>query len=464
MPRRLPRQRTPTPEPPSPTIARPAHLPSDTWPNSHPKYSPEIHQLSCSINFLALRNKCRQLRHGARCIISPKYYVGENNLVREIVFQDQVVWIALFARPDSVGEFSAQAQLLRALRGRIPVPEVFSYSDHDIELGGRYLLMEGICGSRAEADYFIFGIPDQYWNHVLHQLGEIMAVGMTVSWNTFKVDGKEYRSDTAFWIDESRQNIRGALTKINDSRHLISEGHSGSFFHESKGALEILFAELLYLCNELLRPGRRPSNIFMKFPSALPPMNANNIIFDSEYNIIGLIGFPRTESASSWDYFQYPYCLEETFEETSMGRTGAWMRDYFVNAWVLRLATLGVGSPGLPEQWCQKEKVQVLYEFRKSKVFTSELLQRLLSSGYHGFTRDSTLFYDAFVAVLFTVLNRQPRLWDAKPDYFMQLFLHMTSLNQFQLQGLAEQGRLLREGNIDPHLNEKVMNIIQFVP
>ena len=149
-----------------------------------------------------------------------------------------------------------------------------------------------------------------------------------------------------------------------------------------------------------------------------------------------------------------------------MGRTGAWMRDYFVSAWALRLATLGVGSPGLqePEQWCQKERVQVLYEFRKSKVFTSELLQRLLRSGYSNFTRDSTLFYNAFVAVLFTVVNRQPRLWDAKPDYFMHLFLHMTSLNQVQLQGLAEQGRLLREGNIDPHLNEKVMNIIQIVP
>lgn len=465
MPRRLPRQRTPTPEPPSPTIARPAHLPSDTWPTSHPEYSPEIHKLSCSINFLALRNKCSQLRHGARCIVSPKYYVGENNLVREIVFQDEVVWIALFARLDSVGEFAAQARLLGALRGRLPVPEVFSYSDNDTELGGRYVLMEGICGLRAEAEYFIFGIPDRYWNHVLQQLGEIMAEGMGRTWSTFKVDEKEYRSDTAFWIDEARLNIRGSLTNINNSRPLITDGHYSSFFHQSSGALEALFAELLYLCNEFLKPGNRPSNNLMEFPSALPSMKVKNIIFDSEYNVIGLIGFPRTESVSSWDYFQYPYGLEETFDDPSMARTVTWMREYFVGAWVQRLASAGMDWRGLQqrEQWCQKEKVKVLYEFRKTKNFGRDLLQRLLSSGYYFNTTDSALLYDAFVAALLTVLDKQPTSWDAKPDYFTDLFVRLISLNPVQLQGLAEQGRLLKDGNIHPQLNDKVMNIFQMV-
>src|SRR5436305_4229130 len=106
MSRRVHRQNTAPVEPPSPTILRPAHLPSDTWPVEHPEYSPEIHQLASSIKYLALRNKCTHLRHGTRCIISPKYYVGTNNLVREVVFQDSIVWIALFARLDSVGEFA----------------------------------------------------------------------------------------------------------------------------------------------------------------------------------------------------------------------------------------------------------------------------------------------------------------------------------------------------------------------
>src|SRR5205814_7610994 len=111
MSRRLHCQKTPPLEPPSPTIVRPKPLPSDTWPTTHPDYSPEIHQLACSINYLELRNKCTNLRRGTRCIISPKYYVGANNLVREIVFQDGVVWTALFAQLDSLGDFAAQVRL-----------------------------------------------------------------------------------------------------------------------------------------------------------------------------------------------------------------------------------------------------------------------------------------------------------------------------------------------------------------
>src|ERR1700721_4259840 len=100
MPRRLSRHRLPTPEPPQPSISRPSKIPSSTWPNSHAEYSAEIHELACSISYLSLRNKCSGIREGRRCVISPKYYVGENNLVREIVFQDGVVWIALFTTSD----------------------------------------------------------------------------------------------------------------------------------------------------------------------------------------------------------------------------------------------------------------------------------------------------------------------------------------------------------------------------
>lgn len=467
MPRRLQRQRTPTPEPPSPSIPRPAHLPSDTWPTSHPKYSPEIHKLSCSINFLALRNKCSQLRHGAGCIISPKYYVGSNNLVREIVFQDEVVWIALFAPADSVGEFAAQARLMRSLRGRIPVPEVFSYSDQVNELGGRYLLMEGICGLRAESEYFIFGIPDRYWNYVLQQLGEIMAEGMAVTWSTFKVDGEEYRSDTAFWIDPSRQNMRGALIEISKSRALFDSGQHQEFITQISTASELLFSELLYLCSEFLRPYRRPSNVLMKFSSALPTLRMENVIFDADYNIKGLIGFTRKESVSSWEYFQYPFGLEEIFDDPSISRTVAWMREYFVGAWIQRLVSLGVDWGGLEqrEQWCQRDKVEVLRQFRKSKKQDPALLQRLLSSGYYlKGPLDVDLLYNAFVISLLSAFQQQSAAWDCKPDFFTDLFLRLLSLSYPQLQALAEQGRLLRNGQTEFQLMEDVINLHQIPP
>src|SRR5271155_5307751 len=176
MSRRL--HRTNPAEPPSPSIVRPPHLPSDTWPPAHADYSAGIHQLACSINYLLLRQKCKILRNGTPCVISPKYYVGANNLVREIVFEDGVVWIALFARLDSEGLFSAQEKLMKRLRGSIPVPEVYAWSDQTEELGARYTIMEGICGKRAEAQYLLFGVPDRHWHTLLDQLGKILAAGM----------------------------------------------------------------------------------------------------------------------------------------------------------------------------------------------------------------------------------------------------------------------------------------------
>jgi hypothetical protein len=388
-------------------------------------------------------------------------------LVREIVFQDEVVWIALFARPDSVSEFAAQARLMRSLRGRIPVPEIFSYSDLVDELGGRYLLMEGICGLRAEAEYFIFGIPDRYWNHVLQQLGEIMAEGMAITRDTFNIDGQEYRSDNAFWIDPARQNIRGALSEISKTRELFSAGQHREFVNRNLSHFELLFAELLYLCSEFLRPSRRPSNVLMKFPAALPPLRMENVIFDSDYNIKGLIGFLRAESVSSWDYFQYPYGLEETFDDPSMRRTVAWMREYFVGAWIRRQVSQGVNWDGFErrEQWCQKDKVAVLYEFRKSKDRDTALLQRLLSCGYYinGPMTVDILYY-AFITTMLSVCQQQPGSWDCKPDFFTDMFMRLLSLNSLQLHESAEQGRLLLRGTTVSRVMDDIIDVPQIGP
>ena len=455
MSRRVHRQKTLPLEPPSPTIVRPAHLPSDTWPTSHPDYSPEIHQLACSINYLALRNKCTHLRHGTRCIISPKYYVGANNLVREIVFQDGVVWIALFAQLDSVGEFAAQVRLMQKLRSKIPVPETFAHSDQPQELGGRYLLMEGICGSKAEAEYFIFGIPDRHWNHVLEQLGEVMAEGMALWWKEFHMNGKVYESDSAFWVDPATQNICIALRELGRHRDAFNERQYSAFFKRTQRILRLLFAELLYLCSSLLKRPQQPSNSREKFPSSLPSLVEENIIFDSEYNVKGVIGFPRTESVSSWEYFQYPYRLEESFDDPSMTRTIAWMRESFVESWRRRLEYLGMRWEGMEhrEPWCQKDKVKILLEFRTLNARSPTLLQQLLSKLYHlGSVVTFDLLFHAHIYTTCSVLAQHTTAWDPKTsDLHVEMFTRMTSLDTPRLHELAAAGQALTNGKFDSH-------------
>jgi hypothetical protein len=445
--RRPSRHRLPTPEPPSPTINRPTRLPSDHWPNSHPGYSPEIHRLACSINYLGLRNKCSQLRHGTRCIISPKYYVGANNYVREVVFQDGVVWIVLFAQLDVKGEFAAQARLMKMLRGRIPVPEVYGFSDNRIELGARYLVMEGICGIRAEAEYLMFGIPDRHWNHVLEQLGVIMAQGMVVSWKSFRVNTHDYQKDTDFWTEPAESNIQRALKEINEHKKYFVSGRYSTFIDHVYFHLKSLFAELLYLGNDLLHPKSRPSDVSQRFPVHIPPLTMQNIIFDEEYNIRSIIGFSQSESVSTWDYFQYPLGLEDPFEEHPMTHTITWMRELFLEAWRGELSTLKLSAwERMPtrEKWCRKDKVAILYEFRKTPEHTSKILNELLCC-FHPVDKSTTaeILFEAYTFVLCSLLAHDSNAWNGKLEMYIDVLLRLVRSSVQTIHELAEQGRYI---------------------
>jgi hypothetical protein len=451
MPRRLSRHRLPTPEPPSPSIPRPSYLPSAIWPTSHPEYSADVHQLACSINYLSLRNKCSGIRGGKRCVISPKYYLGRNNLVREIVFQDEVVWIALFARLDSTGEFSSQASLMRRLGARVPVPEVYAYSDETGELGGRYLIMEGICGRRAEAEYFMFGIADRCWNSVLGELGRILARGMAVTWASFEVEGTKYTADEEFWIRPARRNIRRMVGEIVRLKQCFAQKAYSKFVTLAKESLFTLFAELLYLCNSFLL--ERPINISAKFPSHLPPLKMENIIFDDDYQIKGIIGFPRTEAVSTWDYFQYPFCLEDSFDDCSMTRTISWMRESFLEAWQRELVSLDV----LPwpdfrqrEKWCQNDLTSLLYQFRSSQSPSRELLVQIFSRLY---SLDKTItleiLFHAFLFLMCSTLANHAVAWEGSPDVYVEMFLHLIKLDTGQVKLLAERGLVIESESHD---------------
>jgi len=451
MSRRL--HRTNPAEPPSPSIVRPPHLPSDTWPPAHADYSAGIHQLACSINYLLLRQKCKILRNGTPCVISPKYYIGANNLVREIVFQDGVVWIALFARLDSVGEFARQAALMRRLRSKLPIPEVIAVSDTPQELGARYLLMEGVCGTKAEAEYFIFGIPDRYWNHVLEQLGAVMAEGMEQTWEHCFVNGKNYTSDHAFWIHPSLQNMEFGHRNVDRHRdHLVRKEYS-RFLKNAVQSIHLLFAEDLYLCSDLLNETQLPPDARGKFPSHLPPLTMDNVIFDDEYNIKGLIGFPRNESVSSWDFWQYPYRLDETFDDPSMNRTVKWMRETFLEAWQRRLASTGLRLDNLKkrEAWSQKEKVQLLYDFRTCNARSVELLQQIRSKLYNldaSITLD--VLFNAYVYTAIYNLAHEHMQWDnVWPGH---MFRRLLSADVSHIHEIASAGHALGKGKLDSHV------------
>jgi hypothetical protein len=345
---------------------------------------------------------------------------------------------------------------MEKLRPKIPVPEVFAYSDQSQELGGRYLLMEGICGLKAEAEYFIFGIPDRHWNHVLEQFGEVMAEGMAIWWKDFQIDGKVFKSDSEFWIDPAVQNVRIALHEMGKHRQNFDEQQYSTFLKQNQPNFQLLFVELLYLCSELLRRPRRPSSAHEMFPSNLPPLSMENIVFDFEYHVKGMIGFSRSESVSSWDYFQYPLGLEESFDDPSMTRTAAWMKESFIESWKRRLDRLDIRWDGMEERepWCHKDKVKILREFRISNARSSILLEKLVSELYH-FDGSVTLdlLYCAHIYTTCSVLSQRTTAWDPNNvDLHVEVFTRMISTNVTGLHDLAGAGQGLKKGMFDSRI------------
>lgn len=361
------------------------------------------------------------------------------------MFQDGAVWIVLFARLDCKGEFAAQARLMQALKGRIAVPEVYAFSDSKIDLGARYMLMEGICGNRAEAEYLMFGIPDRHWNQVLDQLGAIMAQGMAVTWKHFKVNGKEYERDSDFWIQPSEIKILRAVNEINQHKDVFISGRYSTFVEHLYFHLKALFAELLYLANDFLHPKKRPSEKSQCFPANLPPLTMENVIFDEEYNVKAIVGFPQSESISTWDYFQYPLGLEDPFEEHPMTRTITWMRESFVEAWRRELEVLNLTEwDAMParEKWARKDDIATLYEFRTTTEHTSKLLNQMLCTLYHldkSLTAD--LMFEAFIFALCSFLAHNSAAWTGKVDFYIDLFTVLAKQSTQVLHQLAEQGR-----------------------
>jgi len=366
------------------------------------------------------------------------------------------VWIVLFAIyiiHDSSDKFEDHARLLQRLQSsNIPVPEVYAFSDSQSELGARYLLMEGICGIKAEAEYFIFGIPDRYWKHVLDQLADILAEGMLFTSPTFIVDGHEYNSDTAFWIDTSQSCVAAAWGRIEVHLELLREMRYKEFFERAREEINIIFAESLYLSTDLvLCRYNGYMNTCGPFPTCLPPLQRDNIIFDEEYNIKGVIGFRGTQSVSLWKYFQYPMALEESFEDKAMDGTVGRMRNIFDNSWDQAMNRRRLhwyerdNKSGA--HWRCPDKVGLLYQFRTAPPNQRAQLTQSLFSRFYGHNAPSieVLFHASLMGFFCEWSADAPR----GSELALSVVRRMLYRSSQELEQLALAGQSLVEGTLD---------------
>lgn len=164
-------------------------LPSSNWSNYARMLDrePLRSQTFDALDFAAMEAVATSHRGGTPCRVNKSIYAyGGDNLVLEILFEDELVWIVrlrlhetkfLQPRGDIDKIFVTEVTTLRFLKEKtnIPVPMVFAFDAHyHNKVGQPYMMMEAMPGKRLwggpQTDY----IPDQYKDKVYQQFADMM--------------------------------------------------------------------------------------------------------------------------------------------------------------------------------------------------------------------------------------------------------------------------------------------------
>ena len=159
-------------------------LPSNNWITAselNTREEEEIILFHNKINIRALVDICMTKRENAvGCTISERFTCGTENVLKEIVFEDGVIWVARLPikkhPPECIRSEVITMEYVQS-HTTIPIPRVLGYDDTpDNALLNQYILMEAIYGrtlSKSE-DPLLFSIPDGKVDTVFAQLADVV--------------------------------------------------------------------------------------------------------------------------------------------------------------------------------------------------------------------------------------------------------------------------------------------------
>ena len=268
-------------------------LPSSLWQGRETlaqepdlKIHKQILEFLARINLVSLCRIASTLRSGIESHISERFIFGTENVIREIVFEDGVVWIArCYFRPVHRGMVRSEVATMRHVKKHttIPVPEVFAYSSScDNAVGSPYILMETIRGRRhINEDLVILDIPDEKKRFVCEQLADYFLQLNSLRFPSIgsldtDEEGNLFISDV-FRIHETFPRPTGptqyyrfaALARLRLFRHVPS----------------LAFNSWL----RLSLAKRMGKSTTVDYPLAHPDFHAGNILFDDDFTIVGIL-------------------------------------------------------------------------------------------------------------------------------------------------------------------------------
>ncbi|KAH8174145.1 phosphotransferase enzyme family protein [Sarocladium implicatum] len=267
---------------------------------------------------------------GTTCAIDPSVFThGWNNIVLEVAFSDSVYWVARIQHvsvdpsevPDNSVNLQSEIATMGIARERttIPIPKVFTYNiAPDNEIGRPYLLMESLPG-RVLGGPVALHVPPEHLPKVATQLADAM---FQLSCLTFDRLGRLWRNDSDKNVVEILPLDSGAAAP-----EASAPGTSPEWFYQHRQeantqALEHHTGdeEWLTACWVLKIAVSHivvESRLRGPFPLCHLDLHHGNLLFDDEYNLVGVIDWseaqtvPMERLAVSPEFVTFPAGADE---------------------------------------------------------------------------------------------------------------------------------------------------------
>ena len=276
-------------------------LPSDTWTGfdtwgSDPDYwiIKKISLFLCSLDVDALQQIGTSRRGGRHFTISDRFACGSENILKELVFEDGVVWVARIPLVRQAPEvIRSEVTTMRYVKAHstIPIPEVMGYDDSmENSLSCQYILMEGIHGrTRCEPSaYNLLRIPDDKITVVFAQLADILLQLSCLRFQeigSLNIDEKGHLEIGDVYGNSNRGRFRKCSTPAEYFQFIIAntERSAETIVNDSHKAAKLSTAKL---------KAKLASNFTScshTYPLSHPDFQAQNILFDDDFNIVAII-------------------------------------------------------------------------------------------------------------------------------------------------------------------------------
>ncbi|KAK5218482.1 hypothetical protein LTR47_011704 [Exophiala xenobiotica] len=291
----------------------------------------EFHQRAtaffAAVKWDQLMSLSSRLRDGVPCNFGEKYSIGHFNMVRRILFEDGISWVARLRLPrlgavisdratlDEAKTLKVEVASMKFLKAKtsIPVPEVYNYCvDPKNDVGAPYILMDYIPGTVAtelrmarNCEVGLFGTFEQD-----RKFRQQMA-GIQVALSSFEFDriGSLYQDETTsqFFIGPDIEIGKGPWASSMDyyadlANHALQDcvaNAAADVQTSCSFAVPVIFKHLISVYSH-----DRTSAGHFKLTNR--DFGAHNLLVNNDFEIIGVIDLDGVMAAPIEMVAQYP--------------------------------------------------------------------------------------------------------------------------------------------------------------